>query len=250
MQLSSNCKPFCSYVRSRLKTRAQFSTITDERGAPLQENKDIADAFNAFFASNFNVRSDFQYSSSMPTSSYLIDSVQFSSEETFKVIQNLPSSHSSNADGLSYLLLKHGNSFIAAKLSALFTLLLSRCLIPDRWRCIMVTPIHKAGPKDKCSNYRPKAITSCVGRVMEMIICKHLTDRLSAISPLLSNKHGFLPGFLLIQRALHSWISLLATSMTVNLSTWLFLIMPRHLTRSPTLFYFKNCAIMVLQEAY
>ena len=111
------------------------------------------------------------------------------------MIQNLPSSHSSNADGLSYLLLKHGNSFIAAKLSALFTLLLSRCLIPDRWRCIMVTPIHKAGPKDKCSNYRPKAITSCVGRVMEMIICKHLTDRLNAISPLRSTQHGFLPGF-------------------------------------------------------
>ena len=191
----SNSKPFWSYTKSRLKMSSHFSTICDESGECFTDDKDIADCFNNFFASNFNPRTDFASFRSDSAGTNTLHCVSFTADETFKIIKNLPASQSTDGDGLCYLFIKRGGYFLASKLSAFFTFSLARCSIPNAWRKIIVTPVHKSGPKDKCSNFRPIAITSCVGRIMERIIFKAMIAFFTTYAPLHSSQHGFLPGY-------------------------------------------------------
>ena len=101
-----------------------------------------------------------------------LDTVTFSPVDTDKLIRSLPSSQSTDGDDLCYLLIKRGGFLLASKLSAFFNFSLASCSIPDGLRRIVVTPVHKSGTKDKCSNFRPIAITSCVCRIMERAIYK------------------------------------------------------------------------------
>ena len=115
---NSNCKPFWSYIRSRLKTQTQFSAIVDENGVSISQDRDIANSFNRYFASNFNQLTDFRPQPTSNTVTHTLETVRFTPEDTFKVIQGLSSSKSTDADGVCYLLLKNGGFFLSSKLSA------------------------------------------------------------------------------------------------------------------------------------
>ena len=58
-----------------------------------------------------------------------------------------------------------------------------------------MTPIHKSGPRNKCSNFRPIAITSCVGRIMERVIYRSILEYFESNATLQSTQHGFIPGY-------------------------------------------------------
>ena len=192
----SNSKPFWSYIKSKLKNRTQFSSIVDDDGLPLRDDKDIADCFNAHFSSNFNTCN---YASPEPHFSDAcneIDFVQFTPINTLKVINELPSTSSMDGSGLCYHIIKKGGLFLASKLSDFFSLSLSMHTIPDEWRRIIATPIHKSGPVNKCKNFRPIGITSCVCRIMERIMRRVMMNHLFSqqILSLPSSQHGFCPG--------------------------------------------------------
>ena len=222
----SNCKPFWSYVRSRLKTNTQISAIVDDTGASITQDRDIANCFNRYFASNFNLPTEYVCDSEQllgGNSQNTLECVTFTADEIFQVIQKLPSSTSVDANGICYLLLKHGGFFLSTKLAAFFNILLARRSIPDAWRKIVVTPVHKSGPKNKCSNFRPVAVTSCVCRVMERVLYRALLQFLQSNASLHPSQHGFIPGYS-IETAGISFLDLLTRSTdTGNLADAVFL---------------------------
>ena len=194
MSSFSNPKPFWRYTRSRLNISTQFSSIRNESGERFTNDKDIANCYNAFFASNFNHRaSSASFGVPPMLTKSTLNTVNFSPNVTHNLINTLPSSQATDGDGLCYLLIKRGGFFLAAKLSAFFSFSLACCSIPESWRKIIVTPVHKSGEKDKCSNFRPIAITSCVCRIMERIIYKNMIGFFSSQCPLRLSQHGFLP---------------------------------------------------------
>ena len=56
-----------------------------------------------------------------------------------------------------------------------------------------MTPIHKKGDKQKCENYRPISLLSCIGKVLEKCVQKHVFDYLIDNNLLTDAQSGFIP---------------------------------------------------------
>ena len=49
---------------------------------------------------------------------------------------------------------------------------------PSLWKSAIVHPLHKAGPTDICTNYRPNSILPAASKVMEMYVADLLKAHL------------------------------------------------------------------------
>jgi hypothetical protein len=67
---------------------------------------------------------------------------------------------------------------IAIPLQIIFNKSLRQCKYPSSWKNAHVTAIIKKGDASLPSNYRPISLISCVGKVMEKIIYKHVYNHL------------------------------------------------------------------------
>lgn len=190
IRYGSNVKPFWKYIRNRLKFTEPITYISDESGI-IKDSEAIANHFNEYFTSFFTKDdSNFNYEINQPRS--VLNNVNFSSENIFSIMQPLPSSQSTDSEGLNYLVIKKGGQFLASKLAALFSLSLSTCQIPNAWRRVIITPVYKSGSKNICKNYRPIAVSSCICRLMERIIYRSLMDFFTLNARFISSQHGFL----------------------------------------------------------
>jgi len=64
--------------------------------------------------------------------------------------------------------------------------------VPDDWRIIIVTPIHKKGLKEDPRNYRPVSLTSMLGKIMERFILSVLTGHVMDNQEFRPSQHGFM----------------------------------------------------------
>lgn len=164
----------------RILSRSPISAVCNSNDELVSDSSAIAECFSNMFSSIF--KADSKSFANLPASEYCDNSISsaiFTPHHVHKILQSLPSSTSSDHDGLCYLLLKNGDFFLASKLSDFFlTFLCNASLIQTLGVRVMVrvTPVFKTGKRDVCSIYRPIAITSCVSRVMERIIAKQMMN--------------------------------------------------------------------------
>lgn len=62
---------------------------------------------------------------------------------------------------------------------------------PDALKIAHVTPIHKSGPTDNCSNYRPISLLNQINKIFEKLIYKRLYSFLEKFNVLSVNQYGF-----------------------------------------------------------
>ena len=55
-------------------------------------------------------------------------------------------------------------------------------------------PCTKKGPKEFCNNYRPISLLSCIGKVLEKCIHKHVYNFLQYNNIITQSQSGFIPG--------------------------------------------------------
>ena len=68
------------------------------------------------------------------------------------------------------------------------------CLFPCSWKIANVLPLYKKGDPSQVSNYRPVSLLSCVSKIMERIIFKHLYNYFYENDLFYKYQAGFLPG--------------------------------------------------------
>ena len=83
---------------------------------------------------------------------------------------------------------------MAVPLLKLFNESLQSSVFPDIWKKANVIPLHKKDSKDTIGNYRPISLLSCVGKVFERIVFKHLYNHLKENFVICQEQSGFLPG--------------------------------------------------------
>ncbi|KFM73192.1 RNA-directed DNA polymerase from mobile element jockey, partial [Stegodyphus mimosarum] len=98
-------------------------------------------------------------------------------------------------DGISYVMLKHLSNESLKSLLFLYNRIWKECSFPNAWGNAIVIPIAKPGkdPKNP-SNYRPIALTSCLCKIMEKMVNRHLTHYLENNHCLLSYQSCFRRG--------------------------------------------------------
>ena len=123
--------------------------------------------------------------------------VHLDTSEVLDVLKNLKLNKATGPDGISHRMLKHTCQSIASPLCKLFNLSLQTNSFPVLWKTAHVMPIFKKGDKSQPSNYRPISLVSCVGKVFERVIFKHVYNHLNSNSLIYQYQSGFLLGTLL-----------------------------------------------------
>ena len=169
--------------------------------SPSSDPLTIANGFNNFFntvgpdlAANIdqnhfpgNSFSDFMGTKTDESFSF----IPVSLKNILDLVKNLKSKSSSGADLLSNTLLKASIHLLAEPLKLLFNLSLETGFVPSQITIAKVIPLHKEGEKSSFNNYRPIAVISTIGKLLEKVIHQQLSDFLNSQDILTSSQFGF-----------------------------------------------------------
>ena len=91
-------------------------------------------------------------------------------------------------------MLKEAATVLSEPLSRIFNLSLQQHIYPNLWKEANVAPVHKKESRSLVENYRPISLLSCVGKVMERCVHKHLCNFFVTNSIISGLQSGFTQG--------------------------------------------------------
>ena len=163
-------------------------------GNIFYSNKDKADIFNNFFVQQSTLESTDDTPPDLPQFDNEVSLEALTSTEVKNVILNLDKKKASGPDAIHNRLLIAAVDKISDPLTSLFNRSLQEGHFPTQWKHAHVTPIHKKGSKELCNNYRPISLLSCLGKVLERCVHKHVISFLRNNHILTPSQSGFIPG--------------------------------------------------------
>ena len=114
--------------------------------------------------------------------------------EVLRVVRDLKPGKAAGPDDLHNTLLKNLPNRCWAEITHIFNRCLCEGVHPRTWNTANVTPVPKPGKKlDRPSHYRPIAVSSCLGRVLEKIMADRLQTYCIARRIFTNNQCGFQP---------------------------------------------------------
>ncbi|XP_043210133.1 uncharacterized protein LOC122375044 [Amphibalanus amphitrite] len=114
--------------------------------------------------------------------------------ELSAAIQRMSTSRASGDDGVTIGMLRMTFPVIGPHLLNIINASLVSGELPAEWKVARVLPLHKSGPVDDPSNYRPLSLLPTVAKVAESVVCGQLIAYLLAHDILTETQHGFRPG--------------------------------------------------------
>ncbi|EYC29531.1 hypothetical protein Y032_0006g3022 [Ancylostoma ceylanicum] len=187
---SKNTKKFFKYCNAKLKLSVDIPNLKHE-GSDIEVDSQKADLFADYFESVYKnpIKTDAKLDITIEN---VLNWVDISSETVYRALCKLPNRCSTSPDDIPYYFLKHAALGLSTPLTVMFNKFLLLGDVPNIWRLGLVRPIHKKGARDKVENYRPVCLTCSISKVMERLICKAMTEFLSANGLLSNVQHGFL----------------------------------------------------------
>ena len=110
-------------------------------------------------------------------------------DDVSSAIDNLKNTMSSGPDGIPNRLLKCVKSYILEPLTAIINKSILTGRFPAIWKESKVVPVPKGGCKLSVNNYRPIALTSTLGKVLEAVVYNQFHPHLETLLP--ENMFGF-----------------------------------------------------------
>ena len=117
---------------------------------------------------------------------------RFSLHELQMTISNLPKDKAMGEDMIPYDILKCLSAPMEKSVLGIFNENWRKGVFPTTWKLAAIIPIHKAGkPVKDASSYRPISLLSCLGKLMERMVCQRLMWYLESSSLLPDSQCGF-----------------------------------------------------------
>ena len=88
-------------------------------------------------------------------------------------------------------ILKLCSEIFSPFLAKLFNNCINQGIYPQNFKCAQVTPIHKSGPENVCTNYRPISVLSPLNKIFEKLLCDRLYHYVECKSMLSKHQYGF-----------------------------------------------------------
>ena len=114
--------------------------------------------------------------------------------EVEPVLKSLPLGKAVGSDDVNNRILREIAHELSYPLCSLINQSLRLGIFPDTWKDALVCPIFKGGDPASVTNYRPISLLSCLEKVPERIIFKHLYNHLHDNGVLTPLQSGFIPG--------------------------------------------------------
>ena len=149
--------------------------------------------FNDFFLSHSNIDDS---NIRLPDAEFEcnLDKIVASENEVHDLLTCIDTSKATGPDGISPKLLHEAGVTIVPSLTKLIHLSLTKCKIPKGWKLANVIPLYKKGDKHNTNNYRPVSLLSCVSKILERIVFKHLYNYIRDKKLLSKDQSGFQTG--------------------------------------------------------
>jgi hypothetical protein len=157
-------------------------------------NKDKAEIFNSFFLSHSNINVANAHLPDDINFPEILDSISATEEEVCDLLKNIDTSKATGSDGISPKLLHEAGQSIVPSLTKLINLSLQTSTVPSIWKLANVLPLFKKGDKCDTNNYRPVSLLSCVSKILERVVFKHLYNYVKENGLLSPHQSGFQTG--------------------------------------------------------
>ena len=199
---SNNQKAYWKTIKMLIKNESGTNSNIPPLKRPTQSSptlcisdKEKANCLNDFFSSISSINSS---GVSLPDNLHMktnktISNIAFNEQDIIDVLSNLATNKSTGPDGISQKILKETRYSISKPLLLLFKRSFNEGVYPRKWKFARVMPLFKKGDKTDPSNYRPISLISCVGKVMERVIFKHIYNYLNDNKLLYRLQSGFQP---------------------------------------------------------
>jgi hypothetical protein len=199
--LKTSCK-----IQPKLwwKTVKQLLGYAQDTSIPTIEHNNVvitdsigkAEAFNSFFVSHSNIDTS---NASLPDetsedNNNTLETLNVTEEDVYQILKSLDTNKAIGLDGVSPKLLKLCAEEIVPSLTRLFNLSLQSGIFPESWKHANVMPLYKKGNSKDINNYRPVSLLSCISKVFERAVFKHVFNFLRDNKIFTLHQSGFLPG--------------------------------------------------------
>ena len=193
-----NPKKFWSYVRRKMKTRANISPLLENPEDPdslKYTDAEKAEILQRQFCSVF-VR---EPGGEIPKiNSATVKTTMNEPTITEKVVADeiklINKNKSCGPDAIEVMMLHELIDFVAKPITALLKMSFTSGILPQDWLTATVTPVYKKGNHNKAENYRPISLTSIICKVMESIIKKDIVKYFNDNKFFTDVQHGFIAG--------------------------------------------------------
>ena len=150
-----------------------------------------------------------------------ISNITFSRDKIRKAITKIRIDAACGPDGVTPSLLKTFCDEILEPLETIYSNSMEDSIYPAIWKKADVTPVKKSGKtKSRAESFRPVALLSHLGKVMEMIIREELQTFLEINNKLAEQQHGFRSGKSCISQLLaHTEMIIKAMEVKVNIDS-------------------------------
>ena len=179
------------------KSKTTIITEVKQENQSVTDDSSIANTLNTYFNEiGTNLASNMEQSTSAPESYLPNCNSQFKMQnvtvsEVHKILSSIDVSKSTGHDGISNKLLKDAVDIISYSLALIFNTSINTGIFPHDFKTAVISPIHKAGCKTECSNYRPISVLSSVAKIFEKLITQQLEIYLETNEILVQQQAGF-----------------------------------------------------------
>ena len=186
-------KLFHSYIRNKKVGRPSVGPLKLNDGTVVDSNIEMAELFAESFASVYRSE-DLRDQAPHQTFDGSLTDIEFSREETQKLLEKLDVSSSVGPDLIHPRLLKSCAQILSYPLYLIFMASFYTSLIPREWTTSRIIPIFKKGSRSDPLNYRPISLTSVCCKTMERIVADRLVGYLEENGILSREQFGFRKG--------------------------------------------------------
>ena len=197
---SGNLKQTWAIINElRGKVKTPVSSFFTFGNTTVTDKKQIANKFNTYFSSiaedlNKNILDDHSTQTSNFTN-YLQkpeqDSIFLEDTTPDEVLDIIKEFNNNKSNDIPIVVIKHCAPIIAPTLSKLYKNCMSRRTFPDELKLVVITPIHKKGPKDDVGNYRPISTLPIFGKIFEKILYSRIYNFMSQHNIICDTQFGF-----------------------------------------------------------
>ena len=170
-----------NYLSGRTKRKFEIPKLVDDDDNPIDSPDEIANKFIHYFGNIANrLEAELPTNNLSPTnviqrnpnSFFLFPITQLEIIKTIKSLKNTKAS----LDEIPPKIIKSIANEIAMPLSQILNACMEQGVFPDYFKIARIIPIHKKGPKEVTSNYRPISLLQFFSKVYEKCLAKRLTS--------------------------------------------------------------------------
>lgn len=111
--------------------------------------------------------------------------------EILNLINDLDNTASCGHDEIPISVIKSVAPIISEPLSLIINHSIDKAIFPDSLKIAKVIPLHKSGPKNNPSNYRPISLLNTLSKIFEKVIYNRLLNFVNKHNILYNNQFGF-----------------------------------------------------------